>query len=70
MRILIVDDIATNRKLLRVTLEAEGHTTLEAADGVAALHLLDREMVDAIISDILMPNMVFGSVMNYAATTA
>jgi CheY-like chemotaxis protein len=57
MRILIVDDIATNRKLLRVTLEAEGHTTLEAADGVAALHLLDREMVDAIISDILMPNM-------------
>ena len=57
MNILIVDDIAINRKLLRVTLEAEGHTTLEAADGVEALQILDRETVDAVISDILMPNM-------------
>jgi CheY-like chemotaxis protein len=55
--LLIVDDIATNRKLLRVTLEAEGHTTLEAADGVEALQILARETVDALISDILMPNM-------------
>jgi signal transduction histidine kinase len=57
MKILIVDDIATNRKLLRVTLEVEGHTTLEAADGVEALQILAREKVDAVISDILMPNM-------------
>jgi signal transduction histidine kinase len=57
MKILIVDDIATNRKLLRVTLEAEGHETLEAADGVEALQILAGEMVDAVISDILMPNM-------------
>ena len=57
MNILIVDDIATNRKLLRVTLEAEGHNTLEAADGVEALQILARETVDAVISDILMPNM-------------
>jgi signal transduction histidine kinase len=57
MNLLIVDDIATNRKLLRVTLEAEGHTTLEAADGVEALQILVRETVDAVISDILMPNM-------------
>jgi CheY-like chemotaxis protein len=57
MNILIVDDIATNRKLLRVTIEAEGHTTLEAADGVEALQILSRKKVDAIISDIFMPNM-------------
>ena len=57
MNLLIVDDIATNRKLLRVVLEAEGHTTLEAADGVEALQILARESVDAVISDILMPNM-------------
>jgi CheY-like chemotaxis protein len=57
MNILIVDDIATNRKLLRVTLEAEGHATIEAADGVEALQILARENVDAVISDILMPNM-------------
>ena len=57
MNILIVDDIEANRKLLRVTLEAEGHKNLEAADGVEALQILARETVDAIISDILMPNM-------------
>ncbi|MDB5610884.1 MAG: domain S-box protein [Bradyrhizobium sp.] len=57
MNLLIVDDIATNRKLLRVTLEAEGHTTLEAADGVEALQILAGEAVDAVISDVLMPNM-------------
>jgi signal transduction histidine kinase len=57
MTILIVDDIAINRKLLRVTLEAEDHHILEAADGVEALQILAREKVDAVISDILMPNM-------------
>jgi CheY-like chemotaxis protein len=57
MKLLIVDDLATNRKLLRVTLEAEGHTTLDASDGVEALQILARETVDAVISDILMPNM-------------
>ena len=57
MNLLIVDDIAINRKLLRVTLEAEGYTTLKAADGVEALQILARETVDAVISDILMPNM-------------
>ena len=57
MNLLVVDDIATNRKLLCVTLEAQGHTTLEATDGVEALQILDRETVDAVISDILMPNM-------------
>lgn len=57
MNILIADDHATNRKLLRAQLEAEGHTVLEAGDGVEALAVLDRELVEAIISDILMPNL-------------
>jgi CheY-like chemotaxis protein len=57
MNILIVDDNETNRKLLRVTLEAEGLRTVEAGDGIEALGILDREPVDAIISDILMPRM-------------
>jgi signal transduction histidine kinase len=57
MKILVVDDNPTNRKLLRMTLEAEGHATVEAGDGVEALALLGREPVDAVISDILMPNM-------------
>ena len=57
MHILLVDDNAINRKLLRALLEAEGHHTLEATDGVEALAVLAHEAVDAVISDGLMPNM-------------
>jgi CheY-like chemotaxis protein len=57
MNILAVDDTELNLKLLRSTLEAEGHHVLEAANGLDALSVLEREPVDAIISDILMPKM-------------
>ena len=57
MKILIVDDIATNRKLLRAVLEAEALSVLDATDGVEALAVLERERVDVVITDILMPRM-------------
>lgn len=57
MNILIVDDVPVNRKLLRATLEAEGYSTFEAAEGAEALQVLERESVQAVITDILMPNM-------------
>jgi CheY-like chemotaxis protein len=57
MKVLIVDDNPTNLKLLRAKLEAEGHCVAQAADGVEALQLLEREGTDAIVSDILMPRM-------------
>ena len=57
MNILIVDDQPINQKLLHATLEAEGHTVAEAADGMEALELLESGGADAIISDILMPRL-------------
>ena len=57
MNILIVDDVAANRKLLRLQLEAEGFGVIEAADGIDALEMLLHEPVDAVLSDILMPRM-------------
>src|SRR5688572_2580167 len=57
MTILIVDDHAVNRKLLRAPLEATSHRVLEARDGLEALQVLDREPVTAVISDLFMPNM-------------
>ena len=57
LTILVVDDIARNRKLLRAQLEAEGHVVLGASNGVEALEVLEREKVDLVISDILMPEM-------------
>ena len=57
MNLLIVDDHLINLKLLRAQLESEGHAVFEAHDGVAALALLERQHVDVVISDILMPRM-------------
>ncbi len=56
-RILVVEDDPIYRAFLRAKLEAESYVVLEAADGVGALALLERETVAAIVSDILMPNM-------------
>jgi len=55
MKILIADDNRTNLKLLHAVLHAEGHDVVEAIDGEEALAVLGREVVDAVISDILMP---------------
>jgi len=57
MNILVVDDIEINRNLLRAMLTSEGYVVAEAADGVEALEVLERESMDAVISDILMPRM-------------
>jgi CheY-like chemotaxis protein len=57
MKVLIVDDVHVNRMVLRVAFVADGHTTLEAADGIEALQILARERVDVVLSDILMPRM-------------
>jgi class 3 adenylate cyclase len=59
-RVLVVDDTPFNRQLLRRLLDRIGHTTLEAADGQAALDLLRdpaTEPVDVILLDIVMPVM-------------
>ncbi len=55
--ILIVDDAPANRRLLRAVLEAGQFRVVDAADGVEALSILDQQPVQAIISDVLMPNM-------------
>lgn len=57
MKILIVDDHATNLKLLRAQLESEGYDVCEALNGIEALVVLQQETIGAIVSDILMPRM-------------
>src|ERR1017187_6918288 len=57
MDILIVDDQPTDLKLLRAQLESEGHAVFGAHDGVDGLALLERQRVDGVISDVLMPRM-------------
>jgi PAS domain S-box-containing protein len=57
MKILVVDDTGINRRLLRALLEDQQMTVHEARDGAEALELLGRELVDLVITDILMPRM-------------
>ncbi len=53
--ILIADDEAEIRELLRLYLEKDGYQVLEAADGQSALSLLEENEVDMALLDIMMP---------------
>lgn len=55
--ILIVDDDPKIRKLEDIYLRSEGFHTLFAGDGIQALGILEKNRVDLIVADILMPNM-------------
>jgi signal transduction histidine kinase len=53
--ILIVDDVADNRRLLGRLIQGLGHTVIEAADGPAGLELAPK--ADLILLDVMMPGM-------------
>lgn len=55
-RILIAEDDADLLKLFQTVLKKEGYEVITAEDGLMAIRYLDREYVDLIISDIMMPN--------------
>ena len=55
--ILVVDDLAANRKFLVTLLRSRGHQLHEAADGAEALDVARAEHPDLVITDVLMPIM-------------
>jgi CheY-like chemotaxis protein len=55
--LLVVDDSADNREILARRLRRKGFRVLEAASGPAALELMEREAVDLVLLDIMMPGM-------------
>ena len=54
---LIVDDSATIRQVVGMTLKGAGYEVMEASDGKDALKKLDGKKINLIISDVNMPNM-------------
>jgi CheY-like chemotaxis protein len=56
-RVLVVDDSATIRRLVRSILEESGYEVSSAPDGQAALDLLQRESFDAVLLDFVMPRL-------------
>ena len=55
--ILVVDDDKNTRRLLSAVLEAENYTVSTASDGEEALAVMDREHIDLVVLDIMMPNL-------------
>lgn len=55
--ILVVDDDKSTRLLLRAVLEAENYTVTAAGNGAEALEIMDREHVDLVVLDVMMPEM-------------
>lgn len=56
-RILIVDDDKEIADLIEIYLRNEGYQLFKAHDGVEALSVLERDPVDLVILDIMMPKL-------------
>ncbi len=55
--ILVVDDDKNIRRLLKAVLEADNYNVSTASDGEEALDVIDREHIDLVVLDVMMPNM-------------
>ncbi len=55
LRILIVDDVATNRKILQLMLSRIGYATDLATNGREAIEALKKQHYDVIFMDLQMP---------------
>ena len=55
--ILMVDDDKNARLYFRALLEGAGYTVSSAANGAEALEVMERELVDLVVLDVMMPGM-------------
>ena len=55
--VLVVDDLRANLRLMEAVLEPRGHRVILAGSGAEALGILNREDVDIVLLDVLMPEM-------------
>ena len=56
-QILVVDDDKNTRLLLKAVLQAENYSVHTAENGEEALEVMDREHIDLVVLDIMMPKM-------------
>tara|TARA_Y100000782_G_scaffold97118_1_gene109440 strand:- start:815 stop:2485 length:1671 start_codon:yes stop_codon:yes gene_type:complete len=57
LNILVVDDLALNRRLLTVMLEHQGYQVHTAENGLVALQILEKHTIDIVLLDVVMPVM-------------
>ncbi|PYI56561.1 response regulator transcription factor [Paenibacillus flagellatus] len=56
-QVLVTDDDPEIRDVIRIYLQSEGYRVLEAEDGQQAIDVVDREQVDLIVLDVMMPRL-------------
>ena len=56
-QILVADDDTHTRMLLKAVLQAENYSVFTAANGEEALAVMDKEHIDLVVLDIMMPKM-------------
>ncbi len=66
-QILIVDDYANGRQVLRERLEMQGYACQEVEDGSAALRAIQTKCFDLVITDNEMPVMTGIQLLQYLA---
>lgn len=54
-RVLVVEDVEMNRKLVRIVLTTKGYELIEATHAEEALEILQTEVPDLILMDIALP---------------
>jgi two-component system, OmpR family, alkaline phosphatase synthesis response regulator PhoP len=56
MKVLLIEDEDNIRKLMKLNLELESYTVVEAADGEKAMERFNTESFDLIVLDLMLPN--------------
>lgn len=67
-RILVVEDEFRMRELIVAYFKKEGYEVLEAGDGNDAIDIFDREKLDIVILDVMIPGMYGWEVCKYIRT--
>src|SRR5438094_9168988 len=66
-RVLVVDDDAMSRVQLAALVRQQGYEPIVASDGAEALAVIEREAVDVVLLDMLMPGMSGLEVLEHLA---
>jgi CheY-like chemotaxis protein len=66
--VLVVEDDAPLRRLVRRQLSSFGYRVLQAADAATALEILASEQIDVLFTDVVMPGAIDGFALARAAT--
>ena len=69
-RIMVVDDDPSIRFLLRLIFEGAGYRVTEAQNGIAALIRIKGELPDLLVTDMMMPRMDGGALIEHLRSEA